>query len=100
VLAVATAKLKAHGEEKKGLSSKALADANWNLAKMSVLIPMENGKEKQLERKKKRHSADGDMAAIYGSSLSPSKHRKMYYYQRLPTGSGPLAEYKVLDLES
>jgi hypothetical protein len=76
VLGVATAKLKAHGEEKKGLSSKALADANRNLAKMSVLIPMENGKENQLERKKKRHSADRDMAAIYGLSFCLSKHRK------------------------
>jgi hypothetical protein len=77
VLAVATAKLKAHGEEKKGLSSKALADANRKLTKMSVLIPMGNGKENQLERKKRR-SADRDMAAIDGLNLSPSKHRKMY----------------------
>jgi hypothetical protein len=70
---VATAKLKAHGEEKKGLSSKALADANRKLTKMSVLIPMVNGKENQLERKKKRRSADRDMAAIDGLNLSPSK---------------------------
>jgi hypothetical protein len=40
---------------------------------MSVLIPMVNGKENQLERKKKRRSADRDMAAIDGLNLSPSK---------------------------
>jgi hypothetical protein len=79
VLAVATAKLRTHGEEKKGFSSKALADANRKLAKMSVLIPVANGKENQLERKnKKRHSADRYMAALDGLSLSPSKRCRMY----------------------
>jgi NMD protein affecting ribosome stability and mRNA decay len=41
------------------LSSKALADVNRKLVKVSVLIPVGNGKENQLERKnKKRCSAN------------------------------------------
>ncbi|KAJ6572487.1 hypothetical protein DFH09DRAFT_1277419 [Mycena vulgaris] len=82
VLAVATAKLKSRGDEKKGLATKTLAAVNRKVAKVSVkvesTVEKENGRASKMEgTRKKRHSADRDMAAA-GLTLAPRKRRKLY----------------------
>lgn len=81
-LGVATAKLKSRGEEKKGLATNTLAAVKRQVAKMQVNIQSTVEKENagDLEiggKRKKRHSADRDLAAA-GLSLSPRKRRKLY----------------------
>jgi len=81
-LGVATATLNSQGEEKKGLATNTLAAVKRQVAKMQVNIQSTVEKENvgDLEiggKRKKRHSADRDLA-VAGLSLSPRKCRKLY----------------------
>ena len=76
-VAEVTAKLGFHGEEKKGLLTKAIATVDKKLAEVKVdnLASKENQEGTSAGNiKKKRHSADRDMASM-GLILSPRKRR-------------------------
>ncbi|KAK6988967.1 hypothetical protein R3P38DRAFT_3092724 [Favolaschia claudopus] len=76
-LSIATAKLKAKGVEKQGLGSKVLGAVEGKVAKVAM-AQKENLPAPKMppKNKKKRHSADRDLAEV-GLVLSPRKRRRV-----------------------
>ncbi|KAK7041223.1 hypothetical protein R3P38DRAFT_3453508 [Favolaschia claudopus] len=77
-LSIATAKLKAKGAEKQGLGSKVLGAVEGKVAKVAMAQNKENLPAPKMppKNKKKRHSADRDLAEV-GLVLSPRKRRRV-----------------------
>ncbi|KAK7036928.1 hypothetical protein R3P38DRAFT_3480764 [Favolaschia claudopus] len=77
-LSIATAKLKAKGVEKEGLGSKVLGAVEGKVAKVAMARDKENLPAPKMppKNKKKRHSADRDLAEV-GLVLSPRKRRRV-----------------------
>lgn len=84
MIAVETARLKSRGTEKKGLTGRVLAKVNTKVAKVVGTLVQKEEEDKENVgspsasgnppvMRKKRHSADRDMAA---SILSPRKRRR------------------------
>ncbi|KAJ7438872.1 hypothetical protein FB451DRAFT_1378109 [Mycena latifolia] len=87
-LAEVTAKLKFQGTEKKGLSSRAVAAIDKKLAKVKGL---ENGEKENCGNdcsagtgRKRRHSADRDLALTADIILSPRKRRRFLQNYVIP----------------